>query len=217
MSVPSAIQQKLRRALEEGEAAAAEGSVREAIQAGIDPVEIIEGILIPTLTAIGDRFQEGQVFLPELMMAGKAAEASSKPLTEAIVARGGSSTSKGKVIVGTVQGDIHDIGKNIVVTILRANGFEVLDLGRDVSPSGFVDAAKQHAPDIIGMSSLMTTTRPYVQATLNLFRDVALRDRFRFLVGGGCVTEAWANEIGADGYAPDAASAAALCKQLMRD
>lgn len=176
---------------------------------------IVEGVLIPALTEIGDQFQNGAIFLPELMMAGKAAEGASGFLNKAIVSRGEASASKGKILLGTVQGDIHDIGKNIVTTILRAHGFEVVDLGRDVAPSAFLDAAQRHAPDVIGMSSLMTTTRPLTKNTINLFNELGLREKYCFIVGGGCVTEDWGREIGADGYAPDAASAAALCKRLL--
>ena len=215
MSVPASIQQRLRQAFQEGDPLAAEAAALEALRDQVDPLEIIEGVLIPSLTEVGNQFQKGEIFLPELMMAGKAAEGASRPLTEAIAARGGSSASRGKILLGTVQGDIHDIGKNIVVTILRAHGFQVVDLGRDVAPSRFIEAARQHAPDLIGMSSLMTTTRPFALNTIRLFQEVGLRDKYRFVVGGGCVTEDWAREIGADGYARDAASAAALCKQLL--
>jgi 5-methyltetrahydrofolate--homocysteine methyltransferase len=119
------------------------------------------------------------------------------------------------VVIGTVENDVHDIGKNIVSTLMRSHGFKVVDLGRDVAPSAFLDAAQKEKADIVAMSSLMTTTRPSTRSTINLFKEVGLRDQYKFVVGGGCVTQEWASEIGADGYAPDAASAVDMCKAIL--
>jgi 5-methyltetrahydrofolate--homocysteine methyltransferase len=215
MSVPEAIQKRLYEAFLEGDAEAAESITLEALEADVNPLEIINQVMIPALTEVGRRFQSGEYFLPELMMAGEAAEAVSQHLEAEIVATGQASKTLGVVIAGTVEGDVHDIGKNIVATMLRAHGFEVVDLGRNVSPSAFVDAAKQHQADIVALSSLMTTTRPAIMSTVSLFKELGLHDTYNIVVGGGSVTPDWADEIGAAGYAPDAAGAVDLCKRLL--
>jgi methylmalonyl-CoA mutase cobalamin-binding domain/chain len=214
VSIPESIRQPLFEAFERGDAHAAEDLALEALKANVDPLEIINQVMIPALTEVGDKFQTGQYFLPELMMAGEAAETVSKHLETAITASGQAAKAVGVVVTGTVQGDIHDIGKNIVATMLRAHGFEVVDLGRNVSPSAFVDTAKERNADIVAMSSLMTTTRPSALSTINLFKELGLQDEYNLIVGGGSVTPEWAEEIGA-GYAPDAAGAVDLCKHLL--
>ena len=156
-----------------------------------------------------------QIFLPELMMSGDAAKRASTHLEAAIAARGAKHEPMGVAVVGTVQGDVHDIGKNILVTLLKAHGFAVVDLGRNVAPSAFMTAAEENRADIIAMSSLMTTTRPAQRSTVNLLGEVGQRKRYRIVVGGGSVNQRWADEIGADGYAADAASAVELCKRLL--
>lgn len=215
MSIPESIKQRLTEALTEGDADAAEAIALEALAAKVNPVEIINRVMVPALTQVGRTFQSGDVFLPELVLAGEAAETVSKHLEAAISASGQASVSIGVVVVGTVQGDVHDIGKNILATMLRANGFRVVDLGRNVAPSAFLDAARANKADLIGLSSLMTTTRPMILNTISLFNEVGERRNHRIVVGGGSVTEDWAEEIGADGYAPDAASAVDICKRLL--
>ena len=215
MTVPESIRERLSEALKAGEAEDAEAIVLEALEAGVDPLEIIQEVMIPTLEVVGEEFQRGDIFVPELLMTGDAAERVSKHLEKAIEAKGMSATSLGTVVIGTVKGDIHDIGKNIVATMLRVHGFKVIDLGRDVNPSAFVDAAKGNQADIVGMASLMTTTRPMIQSTINLFAELGLRESYKMVVGGGSVTRDWAVAIGADGYAEDAAAAVTLCKGLL--
>ncbi|KAA3647038.1 MAG: cobalamin-binding protein [Chloroflexi bacterium] len=214
MSVPESVHQRLTEAFIEGDVEVAEAITTEALEAGVDPLGIINEVMVPALTEVGNRFQTGEYFLPELMMAGEAAEKASKLLEDAIVASGQASEPLGTVVVGTVEGDVHDIGKNIVVTMLRAHGFNVVDLGRRVAPSAFTDAAKENNADIIGMSSLMTTTRPAIQNTVNLFEELGIRESYQLIAGGGSVTGDWATEIGI-GYSEDAAGAVELCKQLM--
>ena len=216
MTIPDEIRDRLTQALKDGEADDAEAVALEALQAGLDPLELISDVMIPALTEVGRQFQTGEIFLPELMMAGEAAERVSKHLEAAIVAQGKTTEPLGVVVIGIVQGDIHDIGKNIVTTMLRAHGFHVVDVGRNVAPSKFVDAAKESQARVVAMSSLMTTTRPLALSTLNLFTEVGLRDQFRLVVGGGCVTREWADASGFDGYSEDAAGAVELCKQLVR-
>lgn len=215
MAIIESIRTRLSDALKEGDAEAAEAIALEALQANCDPLEVISDVMIPSLTEVGNQFQSGEVFLPELMMAGDAAEKVSKHLEAAIVASGRSTAPKGVVVLGAVQGDIHDIGKNIVATMLRAHGYRVIDLGRNVSPGSFLEAAKENKAHIVGMSSLMTTTRPMALNTVNLFNELNLRGQYRLIIGGGCVTADWVKEIGADGYAADAAETVELCNRLV--
>ncbi len=214
MAVPESIRERLSTALKEGEAEEAEAIVLEALETNVGPLEIIHEVMIPTLEVVGEEFQRGDIFVPELLLTGEAAEKVSKHLEKAIETQGIASVSPGMVVIGTVKGDIHDIGKNIVATMLRANGFKVVDLGRDVTPSAFVEAARNDKADIIGMASLMTTTRPAILSTINLFKELGLRDQYKIVVGGGSVTRDWAEASGADGYAEDATSAVELCKKL---
>jgi 5-methyltetrahydrofolate--homocysteine methyltransferase len=208
-------QERLLDALMDGDTAVGEEIAQAALDAGASPLDVINKLLIPALTEIGAMFQQGEIFLPELMLSGQVATAISQKL-EALIHAGGQVTqSLGTVVVGTVQGDIHDIGKNILATMLRAHGFEVVDLGRSVSPSAFVDAAQEHHAQVVAMSSLMTTTRPMMLNTLKLFGELGLRPTYRLIVGGGCVTADWAQQIGADGYAADAATAVDVCKQMV--
>ena len=216
MSIPESISERLTLALQEGEADTAEAIALEALQANLDPLEVISDVMIPALTEVGRQFQAGEIFLPELMMAGEAAERVSRHMEAAIVAQGRTTTPLGVVVVGTVQGDIHDIGKNIVATMLRAHGFRVVDLGRNVAPTAFLNAAQENRAHIVAMSSLMTTTRPLALSTLSLFKEVGVKEKYRLVVGGGCVTRDWAEESGFDGYSEDAAGAVELCKTLVR-
>lgn len=209
------LQADLSTALSTGDADGVGALTHQALQEGMDPLEVIQQVIVPTLTRVGQDFQEFKIFLPELMMAGDAAEVATSILEEAIVASGREGTSLGKVVIGTVENDVHDIGKNIVSTLLRSHGFKVVDLGREVSPSTFLDAAEREKADIVAMSSLMTTTRPATRSTIKLFAEVGVRDQFKMIVGGGCITQEWADEIGADGYAPDAAAGVELCKSLL--
>jgi len=208
---------KLATAITDGESEQAAELTRAALAAGADPLAIIQQIMVPTLTAVGERFQAFEIFLPELMMAGEAAAAATTLLEDAIDKAGGERPNLGTVVLGTVEGDIHDIGKNIVGTILKSHGFNVIDLGRDISPARFVEEAERNKAAIIAMSSLMTTTRPAQRNTINLLSELGQRAQYKVIVGGGCVTADWANDIGADGYAENAAQTAVLCKTLVAE
>src|SRR4030066_474075 len=214
-NITNEIRNGLREALINGDTDTSVNLTYKALEEGILPLDLIQQVIVPTLTKIGQDFQEFIIFLPELMASGDAAEKITGILEEVMVSSGQGVSSLGTVVIGTVENDIHDIGKNIVSTLLRSHGFKVIDLGRDVAPSAFLDAAQKEKADIIAMSSLMTTTRPSSRSTINLFTEVNLRGRYKFIVGGGCITKDWANEIGADGYAPDAAAAVELCKSMM--
>jgi 5-methyltetrahydrofolate--homocysteine methyltransferase len=206
----------LGAALRDGETEEAEELTRKALEAGVDPLDIVQKILVPTLSEVGQRFQDFEIFLPELMMAGEAAEKVTALIEEATLKAGKPSTSLGTVVLGQVEGDLHDIGRNILATLLNSHGFKVVDLGRDVPASHFMEAAVKEKADIVALSALMTTTLPAQKRTLSLFGEVGKRGDFKMIVGGGAVSQDWANEISADGYATDAAGAVELCKQLLK-
>ncbi len=206
---------ELSEALKNGKTDETKILTEKALGQGIKPLDIIETILVPTLTEIGKRFQDFEIFLPELMMAGEAAEAITAIVEKATLDAGQPSLSKGTVILGQVEGDMHDIGRNIVSTLLKSHGYKVVDLGRDVPASAFLDAAEKEEADIVALSALMTTTLPAQKRTISLFSEVRKREEFFIVVGGGAVSEDWAKEIGSDGYSADAAGAVELCKNLM--
>jgi methanogenic corrinoid protein MtbC1 len=215
-AIPEDLSQSLVEALRGGEGEAAARLARQLIDEGVEPLEIVQRILVPTLTQVGDDFQDFRIFLPELMMAGEAASCVTAVVESATLAAGRASTSLGTVVLGQVQGDLHDIGRNIVFTLLNSHGFRVVDIGRDVAPSAFLAAAQKEKADIVALSALMTTTLPAQRRTLHLFTEVGARDQFTIIVGGGAASQAWADEIGADGFAADAAGAVELCKEIMR-
>jgi 5-methyltetrahydrofolate--homocysteine methyltransferase len=214
-SINDELRSGLSEALSNGDTDAAAALTQQALAEGVEPLDLIQQVIVPTLTKVGQDFQDFTIFLPELMAAGEAAEKATTILEDFIATSGKQGASLGVVVIGTVENDVHDIGKNIVSTLMRSHGFKVVDLGRDVAPSAFLEAAQKEKADIIAMSSLMTTTRPSTRSTINLFNEVGVRQAYKFVVGGGCVTQDWADEIGADGYAPDAASAVEMCKKVL--
>jgi methylmalonyl-CoA mutase cobalamin-binding domain/chain len=166
---------------------------------------------------VGEKFENGEAFLPEMIKAADAWKVAVAKL-EPKLAEGQLAQKKvGRIVMGTVQGDMHDLGKNIVVAFLKTVGFEIMDVGIDASPSKLIDAAKEFDADIIGASALLTTTMPYQKALIEHLEARNLRDKFKVIVGGGPVNQEWADEIGADGYANDAAEAAKLCVSMMTD
>jgi corrinoid protein of di/trimethylamine methyltransferase len=207
----------LAEAIRRGEEDETESLTRRALADGVEPLAIVQEVLVPTLTEVGEAFQDFEIYLPQLMMAGEAAERATTLVEEATLAAGRATTAVGTVVIGTVEGDVHDIGKNIVVAMLSAHGFRVVDLGREVAASAFLEAAEREKADIVCLSALMTTTLPAQRRTVLLFGEVGVRERFRMLVGGGAVSQAWSDEIGADGYAADAAAAVDLCKAMIGD
>jgi 5-methyltetrahydrofolate--homocysteine methyltransferase len=202
------MQEQLRKAVSAGHTEDAESLAAKLVAEGADPLQIIQEVLVPTLTEVGEKFQSFQIFLPELMAAGESAQAATSILENAIADSGKETSKLGVVILGTVENDVHDIGKNIVNTLLISHGFEVIDIGRDSAPSAFLEAARDAKADIVAMSA--------TRSTIKLFNEVGERDNYKIIVGGGCVDQSWADEIGADGYAEDAAGAVQLCKQLLK-
>ncbi len=214
-SIAEDIRAELGEALRQGDADRAEAVTRRALEAGADPLDVIQQAIVPTLTELGQEFQDYKVFLPGLMLASQAAKRSSVLLEKALTEAGKQATVLGTVVIGTIQHDVHDIGKNLVSTILNAHGFKMIDLGHDVAPSAFLEAATREGPDIVAISSLMTTTRTGQRSTIDLFAEAGERKNFKMIVGGGSTDQRWADEIGADGYAPDPGTAAELCKKLV--
>lgn len=187
-----------------------------SMESGIDPVVIIERGLSRGLRVIGERFARGEAFIPHVMIGAEIMKEAVGVLEPELLKRKGERKSAGRVLIGTAEGDIHDIGKNIVGTMLSVEGFEVIDLGKDVPTGVFVEKTRELNPDIVGVSALMTTTLPKQREVVNALKEAGLRERVRFIVGGAAVTEGWAKEISADGYAEDALRTVALCKKLLK-
>ena len=186
-----------------------------ALGNGLHPLNILESGITPVLSSMGEAFERGEVYLIELMAVSKTVEASMNILQPALESRGQEPEYLGRIVIGTIQGDIHDIGKNVVASLLRAAGFKVTDLGKDVSLEAFVDATRKEDANIVGVSALLTTTMQRQRELIDMLKDSGIRDRVCVIIGGAPSSEAWANEIGADGYAPDATEAVNLAKKLI--
>jgi len=188
--------------------------VKKRLGEGVDPNAIIDE-LTDGIRVIGDQFENGQVFLPELMLAAEAMQAAIDVLKPALQAGGGAQEAAGKVVIGTVEGDIHDIGKTIVGAFLSVSGFDVVDLGRDIPTKEMVAKAQELGADVIAASSLLTSTMPAGRDIVELLKKKDIRHEHVVMVGGAPVTEAWAESIGADGTAKDAPGAAKMCRELV--
>lgn len=196
-----------------GKADKAAEATRQAIDSGAAPQDIINGQMIKAMGEVGQRFQDGKAFVPQLLMAGRAMKAALELLKPMMA--GTASTTIGKVVIGTVKGDLHDIGKNLVASMLEGCGFEVINIGIDVSCDKFVEALKESQADILCMSALLTTTMTYMQDVIKALEDAGIRDKVKVMVGGAPVTQGFADEIGADGYSDNANTAVAVAKKLM--
>ena len=185
----------------------------EAIQAGVDPAVLLEEGFVPGIVEIGARFEAEEIYLPELMLSAEAMKAASAICNAAIPKD--QAVSRGRIVLGTVAGDIHDIGKSIVESFLSASGFEVHDLGRDIGVKAFVEKAVAVDADIIATSALLTTTMGQQRQLEEALKEAGLRERFKTMVGGAPVDQRWADSIGADGFAEDAAGAAQKARELM--
>ncbi|MGD2068515.1 MAG: corrinoid protein [Gemmatimonadota bacterium] len=202
---------ELARALEEGDDARVLELTREAVSRGIPAQEVLDGGLIAGMNVVGRRFRDYEIFLPDVLLAARAMRAGVDELEPLFL--GGEMPTIGTVVLGTVRGDLHDIGKNLVGIMLRGAGFEVVDLGKDVAPRRFVDAAVERGATVIGMSALLTTTAPVMAEVTALVRERRL-DHLKTLAGGAPMTPELADELGADGYAADAVSAVERVKEL---
>lgn len=192
--------------------AKAEELAKSAIAAGMDPLEVIDEGFSVGIAKVGDLFGRGELFLPELILSAEAMKVATDMLNAALPQ---GAKKRGKVVMGTAQGDIHDIGKSMVVSFLQANGFEVYDVGRDVEMQKFIDKAQEVDADIIGMSALLTTTMSGQKTLIEELKKAGLRDRFKVMVGGAPATQRWADRIGADAYGVDAADAAEKAMKLL--
>ncbi len=202
----------IRASVIKGDAAAVRSGVDSALAEGLTPGEVLNGALISAMTEVGDRFERGEYYIPEMLIAARAMQAGLEPLKPLLVESG--AEPLGRVAIGTVQGDLHDIGKNLVAMMLEGAGFEVMDLGANTAPAAFVQAVKDGA-QIVAMSALLTTTMPAMKATLDALEAAGLRATTRVMIGGAPVTQAYADQIGADGYSTDASSAVRVAKQLI--
>ncbi len=202
----------LAGAIIECNAAKADELTQKLVDEGVKPSDIINQGLISGMNVVGDRFKKGDMYVPEVMMAAKAMHAGMNIVKPLLLE--GESSSTGKVLVGTVAGDLHDIGKNLVGMMMESGGMEVVDLGVDVTPEKFAEAVREHKPQVIGLSALLTTTMLAMKDTIEVLKEEGLRDSVKVIVGGAPVTQDFADEIGADGWAPDAASAKDLALKL---
>lgn len=200
----------------EGDSVKAAAAARRALDGGMDPLMAIHDGLNRGMAQVGDDFSKLKVYLPEVMMAADAMKAALAILEPVALKKDSSSLKKRRVVIATIQGDIHDIGKNIVALLMRANGFEVYDLGRDVPIDAMINKAVDTDSDIIAASSLLSTSMPYMEDLIKLLRERNLRERFTVMVGGGPVTREWAEEIGADGYGDDGDEAVKAAKELLK-
>jgi len=202
-----------RDSIEKGDAELAANIARQGLAAGINGLELMNKGFIPGINSVGELFGEGRLFLPELMMSAAAMQQA----TDIVNASFGSdqARSQGRILLGTVEGDLHDIGKTIVAALFRANGFEVLDLGRDVPVARFIDEAEKFKADFIGTSALLTTTMTVQKQLEDELRRLNLKGKYRTIVGGAPVTQRWAERIGADAYAEDAGAGVKKVKEIL--
>jgi 5-methyltetrahydrofolate--homocysteine methyltransferase len=205
---------KLSNAILEGDTHAARENAIVLKQLGVAPLDVVNMAIKPAMDEMGKRYDRLEAFLPELVLAGDAAQ---DALNVLLTKEGRDALSKGKIVLGTIYGDIHDIGKNITVAMLSANGYQVIDIGNDATPDKFVETAKAERADIIGMSCLLTTSMYFMRDVIRKLVDEGIREKFYVIIGGASVYPDWAKEIGADGWAKDADRAAQLCDMLMRE
>jgi 5-methyltetrahydrofolate--homocysteine methyltransferase len=205
--------QALARAILEGKRNEAVVLTQKLVDAGVTPKQILDEGLIAGMSVAGEKFKNGEYFVPEILVAARAMKASMEILRPLLVAT--DVQPIGTMVIGTVHGDLHDIGKNLVAMMMEGAGLKVVDLGVDVPAEKFIEAAKEHNAQIVGMSALLTTTMTYIPEVIKAFDEAGLRPKVKLIVGGAPVTQEWANQIGADAYAPDAATAVDRCKELL--
>ncbi|OGO66912.1 MAG: methyltransferase [Chloroflexi bacterium RBG_19FT_COMBO_47_9] len=203
----------LRQSVIDGDMSNTQELVKKALVEKMPPEQILKEGLISAMEEVGRRFECGEFYVPEMLISSRAMKSGLALLRPHLIAA--NVEAVGKIVIGTVQGDLHDIGKNLVGMMLEGAGFEVVDLGTDVSPEKYVAAVKEHRPDIIACSALITTTMPRMENVIYSVKQAGLRDQVKVMIGGAPVTDKYAADIGADGYAPDAASAATRAKALL--
>jgi corrinoid protein of di/trimethylamine methyltransferase len=210
--------ERLKESIISGQEQDAEKAAQEIVQSGTDPMQVMERELFPAIKSVGEKFEKGEYFLTDLMSAADAMRAASRILTGAIKAGSKAATMPsraGKVVIGTVAGDIHDIGKNIVALLLEVNGFETVDLGKDVESLKFIERAREVQANIMALSALMTTTKPAQKEAIDLLKEMGLRKTLLLMIGGAPTTSEWAEQIGADGWAETAEQGVKLAQKLV--
>ena len=200
-------------AIVDGNAGKAKSITLTALNEGVDPQEILNKYMIPAMDEVGRRFETNEYFVPELLIAARAMKGSLELIKPRLTATGAKPI--GKVAIGTVKGDLHDIGKNLVAAMLEGGGFEIIDLGVDVTPEKFVTAVREKGANIIALSALLTTTMPSMKTTIEGLKEAGVRGEVKVIIGGAPVTQKYADEIGADGYSDNASSAVALARKLV--
>jgi len=205
--------QKLYDAILTGNAKVSKEVTQQALAAGADPQDLVQKYMIPAMDEVGRRYEANEYFVPELLISARAMKASLEFIRPLLAARG--SEPVGRVVIGTVKGDLHDIGKNLVAAMLEGAGFEVIDLGVDVTPEKFITALNEKKATLVAMSALLTTTMNSMKTTIEAFKTAGIRGNIKVMIGGAPVTEKYAEEIGADGYSTNANGAVALARKLV--
>ena len=205
--------ESLHAAVLRGDAKSARAVTEEALRAGENALRLVTEGMVPAMDEAGRRFECSEFFVPELLLAARAMKAALELIRPVLAASG--TEPAGRVVVGTVKGDLHDIGKNLVAAMLEGGGFEVVDLGVNVAPEKFVEAVQSRNAHIVAMSALLTTTMPSMRATIEAFKQAGLRDQVRIFIGGAPITQKYADEIGADGHSESAPGAVTLARQAM--
>ncbi len=208
----SDILSKLSTAIIEGDFASTPEMAETALEEGLGPDEILNKGLMPGMDHVGVEFKAGNMFVPEVLRSARSMQAA-MDIIRPLLAETGIEPA-GKIVIGTVKGDLHDIGKNLVGMMCEGAGFEIIDLGKDIEPDAFVEAVKEHSPKILGMSALLTTTMRAMEQTIRALEETGIRDSVKIMIGGAPVTQAFSDQIGADGYAANAASASDIAKKF---
>ena len=204
---------QLYTAVLEGNAKAARVVTERALAAKVEPLKLVQEFMMPAMAEVGRRFEANEYFVPELLLAARAMKAALELIRPLLTASG--AEPEGRVVIGTVRGDLHDIGKNLVAAMLEGGGYEVFDLGVNVPPEQFVTAIQEKKANIVAMSALLTTTMPAMRSTIDVLKQAGVRDRVKVMIGGAPITEQYAQEIGADGYSESAAAAVAVARRVV--
>jgi len=204
---------ELYEAVVSGNARATQAITQQALADGVDPLKLVNEYMVPAMDEVGRRFEANEYFVPELLISARAMKASLEIIRPILTARGDKPV--GRVAIGTVKGDLHDIGKNLVASLLEGGGFEVIDLGVNVTPEKFIETVNTRQANIIAMSALLTTTMPSMKTTIDALKQAGVRDKVKVLIGGAPITQKYADEIGADGYSENAVGAVALAKKAV--
>lgn len=204
---------QLYDAVVNGDAKQTQSLTQQALAEGVDPLKLVNEYMVPAMDEVGRRFEANEYFVPELLISARAMKASLELIRPLLVARGDKPI--GRVAIGTVKGDLHDIGKNLVASLLEGGGFEVIDLGVNVSPEKFIETVKSKDANIVAMSALLTTTMPSMKTTIDALKQAGIRGKVKVLIGGAPITQKYADEIGADGFSENAVGAVALAKRAV--